>query len=182
MPGDNSATVAIGAPVEFPQNGPTNGVITRLNASTFNLPAIGTYQVSFSVSVTEAGQLVLSLNGSELAYTVYRRATGTSEISGEALVQSTSADSALSLNNPAADSTALTITPLAGGADPAVASLVIERLSQPLAWHPPRGFRRRLMTRARSAPGKRLASTCRRYVLIATIKGPASALSSRLLA
>jgi len=35
----------------------------------------------------------------------------------------------LSLNNPSSEAAALTITPLAGGTDPAAASLVIERLN-----------------------------------------------------
>ena len=128
MPPDNSATVASGTPVAFPQNGPTSGTITRLGATTFQLPAIGTYRVSFSVSVTEPGQLVIVLNSAPLAYTVYGRATGTSPIAGTALVQTTSVNSVLSVNNPAGEAAALTITPVAGGVDPAVASLVIDQL------------------------------------------------------
>jgi hypothetical protein len=129
MPPDNSATVAIGAAVQFPEDGPTSGTIVRLGPSTFELPNISTYHVAFSVSVNEAGQLVLKLNGSELAYTVYGRATGTSQIAGDALVQTTTVNSVLSVNNPAGEAAALTITPLAGGTDPAAASLVIERLN-----------------------------------------------------
>ena len=129
MPPDNAATVAAGTAVAFPQNGPTSGTIVRLGASTFQLPDIGTYRVSFSVSVSEPGQLIVDLNGAQLPYTVYGRATGTSPISGVALVQTTTVNSVLSINNPVGESTALTITPLAGGTDPAVASLVIERLS-----------------------------------------------------
>ena len=129
MPPDNAATVAPGTPVSFPQNGPTSGTSVRLGANTFQLPAIGTYRVSFSVSVTEPGQLVIVLNGAQLPYTVYGRATGTSPIAGDALVQTTTVNSVLSINNPAGESTALTITPVAGGVDPAVASLVIEKLA-----------------------------------------------------
>ena len=129
MPPDNATPVAAGDAVAFPQDGPTSGTIIRLGAGTFNLPNTGTYRVAFSASVTEAGQLVLALNGSELAYTVYGRATGTSEIAGEALVTTTTVNSVLSVNNPAGESTALTITPLAGGTDPVVASLTIDELS-----------------------------------------------------
>ena len=57
--------------------------------STFVLPSIAVYRVAFSVPVEEAGQLVLTLNGSELPYTVTGRATGTSAIAGEALVRTT---------------------------------------------------------------------------------------------
>ena len=86
MPSDNSATVAPGADVSFPQNGPiANTNIGRLGPSSFNLGPVGTYQILFRVSVTEAGQLILTLNGQDLEYTVSGRATGTSEIVGMAI-------------------------------------------------------------------------------------------------
>ena len=129
MPPDNAATVAPGTAVSFPQDGPASaGGITRTSASAFELDAIGTYQVMFQVSVDEAGQLVLTLNGNELAYTVSGRATGTSQIVGIALVNTTVVDSILTVRNPAANPAALTITPLAGGTEPSSAHLVITRL------------------------------------------------------
>jgi hypothetical protein len=132
MPPDNATTVAAGAPVEFPQTGPTTGVIVRQTATKFVLPSIGTYRVSFSVSADEPGQLVIALNtGSgmlELPYTVYGRATGTSLIAGDALVTTTAANSVLEVRNPAGNTPALTITPNAGGTHAATASLVIQRL------------------------------------------------------
>jgi hypothetical protein len=45
MPGDNAATVAAGAAVQFPQNGPANGIV-RSSASQFVLPATGIYEVT----------------------------------------------------------------------------------------------------------------------------------------
>ena len=129
MPPDNAATVAPGTDVSFPQDGPTSGTaIARTGPSTFNLAEIGTYQVLFQVSVTEAGQLILTLNGADLAYTVVGRATGTSQIVGMALVQTTVINSILTVRNPAGNATALTITPLAGGTRPVSAHLVITRL------------------------------------------------------
>jgi hypothetical protein len=132
---DNAATVAAGIPVQFPRNGPTTGVITRRGGSSsteFVLPNTGTYRVAFSVSVSEPGQLVLGLDSGsgmvELPYTVYGRATGTSQIAGEALVTTTVASSALELRNPTGNTPALTITPLAGGTHAAVASIVIQQL------------------------------------------------------
>ena len=130
MPPDNAATVAPGADVQFPQTASASGIV-RADASTFGLPGGGTYQVMFQVSVSEAGQLVLVLNGIELPYTVVGRATGTSEIVGMAVIATTgdsSTYSTLSVRNPAAAVTALTITPLAGGANPVSAHLVITRL------------------------------------------------------
>jgi hypothetical protein len=127
-PPDNAATVAPGTAVQFPQDGPLSSSIVRATASTFDLTTIGTYRVFFSVPVDEAGQLELSLNGTALAYTVVGRATGTADITGESLVQTTSAEALLEVINPAEESTALTITPLAGGTVPVSASLIIEQI------------------------------------------------------
>jgi hypothetical protein len=129
MPPDNAATVAVGSEVAFPQDGPMGGAgIARIGASTFNLAEIGAYNVTFQVSVSEAGQLVLKLNNVELPYTVVGRATGTSQIVGTAVVSTVAINSQLSVGNPASESTALTITPLAGGTEPVSAHLVIMRI------------------------------------------------------
>jgi hypothetical protein len=129
MPPDNAATVGVGSDVSFPRNGPTSAsAITRIDSSTFNLSAIGTYQVMFQVSVDEAGQLVLTLNGAEQADTVVGRATGTSQIVGMTLLRTTVINSVLTVRNPASNTTALTITPHAGGASPVSASLVIAQI------------------------------------------------------
>ncbi|HUG82968.1 MAG TPA: cell wall-binding repeat-containing protein [Euzebya sp.] len=135
MPPDNAATVAIGGAVDFPQDGPstdTGATIVRAGPDTFTLPEIGIYRVSYQVSVDEAGQLVLTLDEGggpvELAYTVAGRATGTSQITTTVLVETTVDDAILALRNPLAAAAALTITPLAGGADPVSALLLIERI------------------------------------------------------
>ncbi len=126
MPPDNAATVAAGTDVSFPQDGANSGAdITRLGADSFQLGPIGTYQVFFQVSVTEAGQLILTLNGEDLPYTVAGRATGTSQIVGMALVETTVENSVLTVRNPEGTAEALTITPLAGGVRPVSAHLVI---------------------------------------------------------
>jgi hypothetical protein len=130
MPGDNAATVAPGTDVSFPQDGPTSlgSTITRLSASTFNLANIGLYQIFFQVSVTEAGQLDLTINGAELGYTVAGRATGTDQIHGVQNVRTSVINSVLTVRNPAGNSTALTITPLAGGASPVSAHLTVNMI------------------------------------------------------
>ena len=128
MPDDNSATIAAGTAVSFPQNGPIIGSnISRLSGSVFNLAAIGIYLVSFHVSVSEAAQLVIVINSIEQPYTVVGRATGTSLISETCLIQTLSANSTLSVHNPAGEAVALTITPLAGGDNPVSAHLTITR-------------------------------------------------------
>ena len=129
MPPDNSATVAPGTDVSFPQDGPNSGSgIARSGPSSFNLAQIGTYLVLFQVSVTEPGQLILTLNGEDLAYTVVGRATGTSQIVGMSIVETTVTDSVLTVRNPEGTAEALTITPLAGGTRPVSAHLVIMQI------------------------------------------------------
>src|SRR5579862_836517 len=130
MPPDNAATIAVGTDVQFPQDAPISAgsAITRTGPSTFSLSAIGTYQVMFQVSVNEAGQLNLTINGSELAYTLVGRATGTNQIVGICLVTTTLTNSLLTVRNPAGNSTALTITPLAGGSNPVSSHLVITQI------------------------------------------------------
>lgn len=129
MPPDNAATVAPGTDVSFPQDGPSSGTsITRSGPSSFTLADIGTYQVLFQVSVDEAGQLILTLNGADLPYTVAGRAAGTTQIVGMAIVETTATDSILTVRNPDGTAAALTITPLAGGTRPVSAHLVITQL------------------------------------------------------
>ena len=122
MPGDNAATIAQNAAIQFPQNGPINGSnITRISASTFRLSE-GTYQVSFQVSITEAGQLAIFINGVIYPPSVVGRATGTSQLVGICLIN-VRANSILSINNPS--NIALTLTPIAGGTQPVSAHLTI---------------------------------------------------------
>ena len=129
MPGDNAAPIAAGEDVAFPQDGPNSGDgISRAGAASFTLEDIGIYQVTFNPSVDEAGQLVLTLNGTEIPYTVVGRATGTSQIVGNAIIQTTTAGSVLTVRNPEGTATALTLTPSAGGTEPVSAHLVITRL------------------------------------------------------
>jgi hypothetical protein len=132
MPPDNSATVAPGAAVNFPQTESATAGITPVSVYQFQLHNIGTYLVEFQVSVDEPGQLVLGLDtttgATELPYTVAGRDTGTLQIVGVAIVTTTSINEVLTVRNPSLNSTALTITPIAGGADSVSAHLVITRI------------------------------------------------------
>jgi hypothetical protein len=130
MPPDNTEIVAVGTDVAFPQNGViANTNIGRLNDTTFLLANTGAYLVIFNVPITEAGQLVLTLNGLELPYTVFGRATGTSNIVGTTIINTTIANSILTVRNPATNTTALTVTPTAGGTLPVSAHLTIVQLA-----------------------------------------------------
>jgi hypothetical protein len=127
MPGDNSATIAPGSSIQFPNDGISNNtIITRISASTFNLAIVGIYEIFFQVSITEPGQLVIVLNNTELGYTLVGRDTGTCQIVCMTLINTTLPDSILSINNVAANTTALLLPPNAGGNNSVSANLLIK--------------------------------------------------------
>ena len=119
--------IGVGESVPFDRNGPSSGLF-RSSETEFVLRDIGVYEVTWQVSVDEAGQLVLALDGAEIPSTVVGRATGASQIVGNVLIENSVPGSTLSVRNPIGNPVALTLTPLAGGARPATSSLVIKRL------------------------------------------------------
>ncbi len=128
-PPDNAISVEPGVDVEFPQDGPNSGTsIVRLGDGSFQLREPGTYLVWYQASVDQQGQLVLTLNGEELPATVSGRSTGTSAIAGLTLVTTVTANSVLTVRNPADNTAALTLTLSAGGAEANAAHLVILQL------------------------------------------------------
>jgi hypothetical protein len=136
-PPDDPDTIAPGTAVQFPEDGPANN-ISRISSTDFNLPAIGVYEVTWQVSITEAGQLDLALNGVEQLQTVVGRAVGTSQIMGDVLIQTVVVNTALEVRNAAGNDfartvtpltdVALTVTPFAGGNLPVTGTLVIKRI------------------------------------------------------
>jgi len=129
MPPDNTATVAPGTDVSFPQDSPNSGTeISRTDPNNLNLVDIDTYQILFQVNLNEADQLVLTLNNNELAYTVVDQATGTNQIIGMAIITTTSINSIQTVRNLRDNAVALTITPNAGGTEPVSAHIVITQI------------------------------------------------------
>lgn len=133
MPSDNNASIAAGAAINFPTDGPIAGGVSRSSTSEFTLAAIGTYEVTWQAAVTEAGQLQLWLDSGSgavgLAQTVVGRATGTNQIFGSTLITTSAVNSLLSVRNPAGNSPALTLTLNAGGTHAVSATLTIKRLA-----------------------------------------------------
>ncbi|MBQ4547329.1 MAG: collagen-like protein [Oscillospiraceae bacterium] len=128
MPPDNPGTIAPGEDIAFPEQSAIGGTdIARASDSSFSLFTAGVYLVYFQASATEAGQLVLTLNGTELSYTLAGRSAEGSQIAGMAVITA-GEDSVLTVRNPAANAAALTLTPNAGGTEPVSAHLVILRL------------------------------------------------------
>lgn len=128
MPSDNPTAIAAGADIAFPQQAAIGGTsITRVSDSSFALVEAGTYQVIFTAAAAEAGQLVLTLNGTEVPYTVTGRSAVDSPITGVSIITAP-AGAVLTVRNPAASAASLTLTPSAGGTDPVSAHLTIVRL------------------------------------------------------
>lgn len=129
MPTDNGTPISAGEDVAFPRNGViANTNIGRINDSTFLLSAVGTYLVMWNATVTEAGQLVLTANDAELAYTV----VGTDEAGGELAgftVLNVAAPTTLTVRNPVGNTTDVTLTPNAGGTLPVSAHFTIVQLA-----------------------------------------------------
>ncbi len=129
MPGDNPDPIAPNEDVAFPQDGPNSGTtVQRTSDTSFTLTEAGTYLVSFQATAEEAGQLILTLNGTDLPYTVVGRDALGSQITGTVLVTTTADNAVLTVRNPDGTADPLTLTPNAGGTRPVSAQLTIVQL------------------------------------------------------
>ena len=138
MPSDNPSAITGGSAIEFPNDGETNGVITRDSTTIFNLPTIGTYRVSFHTTITGDGQLVVGLNsGSGVVQqaktvvgitNVQDTITFNNQLNNTCLIRTTTTNSKLTVRNPAGNAS-ITLTASAGGTQPISAGLLIERIA-----------------------------------------------------
>ena len=126
---DYAATVAVGAPVPFPQAGPAQGAgIVAGGTNQFVLPLAGNYRVSWAVDFVEASQLEAALDGTPVANTCATSGAGTQQNTNTVLIAAT-AGQLLSVINPAGNAAALTVQPADGSLTHAQApSLTIEYL------------------------------------------------------
>jgi hypothetical protein len=133
MPGDPSYTYGptgnapTGARILFPHAGAAQGGVVYSGGGEFTLPSAGTYRVSFSVPVAQAGQLQVVLNSVPLPYAVFGNDAPNSEITGEALVTSPGAGSVISINAPGSNPD-ISLAASAGGAVAGAATLIIQRV------------------------------------------------------
>ena len=128
MPPDNTAVIAPGADVAFPNSGPGTGSITAASDTSFTVVDAGTYLVVFQVPITQAGQLQLAVNGAGVASTVVGRNAGSDQIVGMS-VQTLSAGDTVAVRNPTGNTGSLTVTQSAGGEVPGSAHLIFVRLA-----------------------------------------------------
>jgi hypothetical protein len=127
MAPDNASTIGIGGAVAFPRTGATDGVTaTWFGDTAVQLVVAGVYHVTWQVSVSEAAQLGLGLNGVLQPNTVVGRTTGTNQIFGSTIIQT--ASNGISLSVMSSSAAAITLTPSAGGTNAVTATLVIVRM------------------------------------------------------
>jgi hypothetical protein len=118
-------------PVPFDQDGSASltNQPTRVNGTHFMLPAVGIYEVTFQVSITEAAQLAIRFNGGPfLPYSVAGRATGSSQVSNTIFITTTLVNQILEVYNVGLSAIHVTGNPGSGGNNPVSASLTIVRL------------------------------------------------------
>lgn len=120
MPGDNAATIAVAAPVLFPQPLKSKGGVTVLTANSLRLPVAGEWLITAQVSVNEAGQIAVArqVGGvglfSQIGSTVVGRATGTNQIVLSKIITAGAGD-VIQIWNATGNPAPLTMTLIAGG-------------------------------------------------------------------
>lgn len=131
MPPNGALVVAEGEAIEFVEDGPSNKIIVRTGLDTFLLPNIGTYEVTWVVSVSGAGQLALALDSGEgfiaEENTVVGRETFLTQLVGVCLITTEVRDTQLKVVNHASVKP-MRITPYAGGTKPVTARLIIKQI------------------------------------------------------
>lgn len=128
MPTDNAIAIAPNEPIDFPTTATKTSDITVTSPSVFTVTTAGNYLVMFQASTTEGGQLQLTVNNTPIAYTTVGKAGENTQIVGFAILP-LAANDAISVINPQASTTGITLTQNAGGASAVAAQLVIAKLA-----------------------------------------------------
>ena len=110
QPTNNLPVVLPGMAIEFPNDGPLYGDISRLSASTFNLATPGNYLVMFNLTVVEGAEVCVSLNSVELPQTLVARAAAETQLSGNYIINVPDPNTVLSIVNPVGTPIPLTLS------------------------------------------------------------------------
>lgn len=128
-----SATVAIAAPFPFDTDGPfTTGFLhtaspTVATSAPITIVNAGVYRVEYTVTVAEARQIALYINGAVVPSTIYGAATGTVVTTGIAII-TVAAGAVLTLRNHLSAAALTLVTPSGGTAANTTNSLVIMKI------------------------------------------------------
>lgn len=129
-----SATVAIGAPFPFDTDGPTDPTLfahtpsaTPAVSAPITILQAGRYRVDYSVTVAEARQIALYLNGAVVLSTIYGQATGTAVTTAFAIIDVAAGDVLTLVNHLSAAALTL-VTPSGGTENNVTNSIIITKL------------------------------------------------------
>lgn len=129
-----SATVAIAAPFPFDTDGPaTSGFLhtasaTPATSAPITIVNAGTYAVQYTVTVAEARQIALYIDGAVVPSTIYGQATGTAVTTGIAII-TVAAGAVLTLRNHLSAAALTLVTPSGGTEENATNSILITKLA-----------------------------------------------------
>jgi hypothetical protein len=136
---ETEPTIAVDAPFPFDTDGPgTAGVVRQSDDFTFTLVEAGTYDISWMVSVEEAGQTALYVDDPEASglfpatsfrpETLAGHAAITNQITNRVIITTTAPNANIRIYNHSS-ATALTLTTHPGGTQRGTTSLAIVRLA-----------------------------------------------------
>ena len=130
-----SDTVAIAAPFPFDSDGLFSPAVFAHTASPvvatsapITILQAGTYRVEYSVTVAEARQIALYINGAVVSNTIYGAATGTVVTTAFAIITA-AANDVLTLRNHLSAAALTLVTPSGGTAENVTNSILIEKLA-----------------------------------------------------
>lgn len=128
-PNDNFSPIPGGVAIAFPHQGPTHpsSNIYMFFTNVFVITNTGSYEFTYYLSVTEACQIALELNGVVDPNTVSGRATGTNYAYGKLILDITTPFTLISVVN--AGLIPLTVTGNAGGTQVSSSYFNIKQLS-----------------------------------------------------
>lgn len=124
----SAQSVIGGSGISFDQTAIPNSIITPLSPSSFNLPDIATYEISFLVTISQSAQLVIYLNGSMVPSSVTGRTAANAQVIGTSLITTTVANSTLSIRNNNATFISVSNSST-GGSGNLSAHLIIKKLN-----------------------------------------------------
>ncbi len=123
-----------GDAIAFPNDGPVEG-ITRvaMSSSEFILPSIGVYEVNWVLCIDEASQIDVWIDSGmgavEQTNTLLGRPAGTTQSNGSVFIETTAANSILTLRNASGNSPITISNGLFFGSQPAIGSLTIKKIA-----------------------------------------------------
>ncbi len=134
MPPNNPEDITPGNKIEFPNTYYECPMIIRSTSSIFNLINIGFYEIKFIVNVTQTTQIIVCLDdgtGFKEQYDmVSGRNSGSSQLNGQFIFQTSVPNTKLCLSNPSENNTPMKITETSGGTLPQCCTFFIYYLNQ----------------------------------------------------